>query len=765
MATAKSDKTWTVMVFMAAADSAALDAFAVRDLREMERGINAASTNVIVQMNRSWPNTPQFYEVSRSADDPLLGTSKLAPTKPEPYGEEETPSPEGDLKRFVSWAKEKYPAKYYFLVLWGHAYGLGFGRSHNKSITMSGLRECLEGQKVHVIGANACAMSYVEAAYELRLCTDFLVASQISVPFVGWPYESVLKQITDGTEPEAFGRLIVDAYVGLTTSASSEPVAMSLLSLDMAEDLKTLVKDFANAIREASKHNKVFSSDNLNHIRDIFIGATSGDVRPLVDLVGLCDDFNDSESKALKTAAASLKTFVMDTLRIDHRPARDDLNGVGIYAPLVGDDADLKRLELQDTPKTLALTAVGQPAPPKSGREAYERLKIFENEKAWPKLVYDDLQHELSAEVLNSVSSIDPSRMQDRRDVAQIVMAIGASFNKLDHLLATSERYVDREREGKPVTSFKPEPLPLTAFGPPHLRLIQPVDPAVELALLRTQTDLANLRAKHAKKNGKKDEAPEEAEVVSPADTPSAEAGKVIAFMRRVEAAIGNVETTVVRGLTNARFGLGPIGSSQTALGASASLGIDTPKSGFGIDTPKSGFGIDTPKSGFGGDTPKSGFGGDTPKSGFGGDTPKSGFGGDTPKSGFGIGGFGAGMSGDLRMDLALTRVVDLYRQVAEALFALEEAALSVEVTARTLLSSRAARAMSEKDLKRASAQQTERAFRLLEDASMAARRVVRRVLAHPIYGIGPGSSDLGREERQVLARAGGLDRRSLRLL
>src|SRR6185369_8704804 len=107
-------------------------------------------------------------------------------------------------------------------VLWGHAYGLGFGRSHNRAITMSGLRSCLEGQKVHVIGANACAMSYVEAVYELRRSADYLVASQISVPFVGWPYESVLKQIDDGTTPEKFGRLIVDAYVGITTSASAE---------------------------------------------------------------------------------------------------------------------------------------------------------------------------------------------------------------------------------------------------------------------------------------------------------------------------------------------------------------------------------------------------------------------------------------------------------------------------------------------------------------------------------------------------------------
>ena len=31
-------------------------------------------------------------------------------------------------------------------------------------------------------------MSYAEAAFELRESADFLVASQISMPFAGWPY-------------------------------------------------------------------------------------------------------------------------------------------------------------------------------------------------------------------------------------------------------------------------------------------------------------------------------------------------------------------------------------------------------------------------------------------------------------------------------------------------------------------------------------------------------------------------------------------------
>jgi hypothetical protein len=68
-------------------------------------------------------------------------------------------------------------------------------------------------------------------------------------------------------------------------------------------------------------------------------------------------------------------------------------------------------------------------------------------------------------------------------------------------------------------------------------------------------------------------------------------------------------------------------------------------------------------------------------------------------------------------------------------------------------------------DFLKAASQEIEHGFCVLEEASASARRTVRRVLSHPVYGIGPSSGVLGLEERRALASAGGLDRRSLRLL
>ena len=58
------------------------------------------------------------------------------------------------------------------------------------------LNEWRKGEKLDLLGANACAMSYAEAAYELRNAAEYLVASEITMPFAGWPYAAILQQIT-----------------------------------------------------------------------------------------------------------------------------------------------------------------------------------------------------------------------------------------------------------------------------------------------------------------------------------------------------------------------------------------------------------------------------------------------------------------------------------------------------------------------------------------------------------------------------------------
>src|SRR4051812_41860139 len=199
-------RPWTVMVYMAAGDSAEMDDYAVRDLREMERGANE-HVHVAVQIKRHWPAIPQRYVITRHGRS--AQAHQQSPAKPNHtnMGDEQT------LADFLEWAVKECPADHYMLVLWGHSYGLGFGRDHGDPLRLTELvkaltafREARVGAEeeqlgdregvLDVLGANACAMSYAEAAYELRDSANYLLASQISVPFAGWSYAEVLQSIT-----------------------------------------------------------------------------------------------------------------------------------------------------------------------------------------------------------------------------------------------------------------------------------------------------------------------------------------------------------------------------------------------------------------------------------------------------------------------------------------------------------------------------------------------------------------------------------------
>src|SRR5262245_32236749 len=119
-------KEWTVMVYMAADKDAELDAVAVADLKEMETGVaQNPDVNVVVQVNRFWPNAAQGYHIHQ-------GGTKLVPlSTSEPTGMADERTDMADGKTLIAFLtsvlqNRAFQANHYALVLWGHAYGLGF---------------------------------------------------------------------------------------------------------------------------------------------------------------------------------------------------------------------------------------------------------------------------------------------------------------------------------------------------------------------------------------------------------------------------------------------------------------------------------------------------------------------------------------------------------------------------------------------------------------------------------------------------------------
>jgi hypothetical protein len=105
----------------------------------------------------------------------------------------------------------------------------------------------------------------------------------------------------------------------------------------------------------------------------------------------------------------------------------------------------------------------------------------------------------------------------------------------------------------------------------------------------------------------------------------------------------------------------------------------------------------------------------------------------------------------------AAVTLIELFALVAESFRDLETAVETVEKTAAEVAAGVARNGTGKARL--------DRAFRIAADASADARLSLRQVLAHPLYGIGPGSRDFGADDRRQLARIGGLHSGALRLL
>jgi hypothetical protein len=722
--TTRHVRQWTVMVYMAAGDNSEMDDYAVKDLCEMQKGANE-HVHVAVQIKRHWPEIPQRYVISGS------GRSGKALLQPALEVKDSDMGDGGTLTRFLEWSRKECPAHHYMLVLWGHNYGLGFGRDHGDPLELSELvkaltafrkkRNELDGRDqdaddgtLEILGANACALCYVEAAHELCHSAKYLLASQIYVPFAGWPYNEVFESISGATTPEQLGSTVIDSYVtGLNNPLTGERVQMSLLALPHAGNLKGAIHELAKSIRGAFRSDGQFDSSRRAACRDSFIAAAAGDVRPLVDLKDLsralkrdlCDpQLRDFVLSHLDVPAKKLEWLKKSAQALERElDAVDDvlvpliiktaahpslvLGGIGIYVPFVTDEEDLKRLGLDDDPFRTRRPLRGE-----TSRATYQRLTIFSgvhSDRAghWPTLVYDDLNDPLPSELVDLIAGIGVTSSSDRAEIAQIILSIESTFNKLDRFLDTTQAVVATALPGAQANTGSP-----ASSGGQPLRLIDLAAPP-------------------------KQKAGTPVRVTEPA---------LLEWFRKLEDLVEEIEWTTKRGLTQARFGIGPVVSP---------VGFESGK--YGEGAPPRGF--------------ESGKYGE-------GAPPRD------DRRGFESGKYGEGLTPQSMLANADVIAVEpevgpafqLFRSAAVALRRLEATTAELERQAGESLGS---------EVFERRALGVRQAFVILCEAATSARRTIRAVVANPSYGLGPSVAAFDLDDREELAKAAGLSARDLLLL
>ena len=177
-----------------------------------------------------------------------------------------------NLRDFITWTKENYPADRYMLVLWDHGGGFvtGYGQDdlNKREDTEYGTMLASEiigavrdaGVKFDLIGFDACLMQNIEYAYALEPYADFYLASEETEPAYGWYYTAAFGKLAEdpALSTEEFGRMIVSSYDQLYRAFNdAEPRpenTLSLLDLTLIkpayEQLTAILSGAANVIKD-----------------------------------------------------------------------------------------------------------------------------------------------------------------------------------------------------------------------------------------------------------------------------------------------------------------------------------------------------------------------------------------------------------------------------------------------------------------------------------------------------------------------------------
>ncbi len=211
-------KSRTVMVYMVAENSLG-DRELKDDIKELIKGRNSlnfhAGDHLIVYVDDN--ALPRIYEIKK--DETTMQLADLSPVCT--YKEDVNSASAVQLRRFVQYVKQHYPAKSYGLVMWSHALGwipstyakdkaddggtkkraFGLdneqnsydGRLNGYQMSIEDMAAVLEAEGgVDFILFDACFMQCIEVAYAMRNATHYVIASPAEIPGPGANYATMV---------------------------------------------------------------------------------------------------------------------------------------------------------------------------------------------------------------------------------------------------------------------------------------------------------------------------------------------------------------------------------------------------------------------------------------------------------------------------------------------------------------------------------------------------------------------------------------------
>ena len=347
---------WTFMVYLdadypgeAQNDSAGINTF----LNIADVG-SSSQLNMVVQMDSSvWTNDTRFGNWTGCKR--FYVTTNMTPTAASAIldlGQVDMGDP-ATLKDFVNWTMNDYPADHYCLVLWDH--GAGFmgiceDTTNNDYLSMSKLSQALDGlpAAIDVIFNDACSMSMIEVAYQIKDYANIMVGSE-ALGYSPGPYNWYLSDLTRNPSmtPSELATVVVNDYIDWCnqerqTSAQArlmiQNATLSALDLTRIIPLSAAIDDFALDLKnkEMPYNQKICWARNQTVE---YPGPYLGNTSCFIDLYDFAQLLNTSTyqntvDQDLRDTAGRVMTAINESMIVAENILLPNSHGLAIFLPI-----------------------------------------------------------------------------------------------------------------------------------------------------------------------------------------------------------------------------------------------------------------------------------------------------------------------------------------------------------------------------------------------------------------------------------------------
>ncbi|NLI80399.1 MAG: hypothetical protein GX443_01765 [Deltaproteobacteria bacterium] len=359
-------RTWTLVFYIDGDND--LEPFAMKDLKELERGLPDEGVECIVLVDRAegfsnvdgdWQDA-RVYRV-RKDSSPVIKSEVIARAGELNMGDPNV------LRSFLSATLTTFPAPHHALILWDHGGGWaahaidhnapGVSGGHDK-LTLPKLRQAISEalkkvnlQKLDLIGFDMCLMAQLETASELAGLADAMVASQAVEPGDGWPYDQILPFFGKGTlGTRRLAAQIVEAYGKFYGERKERIATLSAIDLNEAAAMTQALDSLASKVAETIPNawpdisRSLFYAECYAERTDIRKGS---EVLASVDLLDVLNRIRHSIANFPAQQEYQEVVNIMDRAVIAKyaSPRHRLSHGLALYAPIRGNQFNREYLQ------------------------------------------------------------------------------------------------------------------------------------------------------------------------------------------------------------------------------------------------------------------------------------------------------------------------------------------------------------------------------------------------------------------------------------